>query len=202
MRPGPVRPQAEWMWLVLEKSGVRNQRRELGVEDLHDPHPELPARRPLVLTAAHTLLPEAGTDVLPELARREVEDGLTGPLRTALARCEDDSPAVEDLRDRLVAQLGGGRPGPVAAVAVADQVHLRRLVRGVVPAVIATGNLLWYDGYRQDSAPHVEAVAALRGLYAAWKRQPGQRRVVEDEMRRVAVGVVGADPDDLLDVVV
>ena len=190
------------VWLTLEKSGIRNQRRDLGVDHLRDPHPDLPARQSLVLTSAHTLLPEAGVEGLPGLARQEVMQGLSGPVREAMARCEDSSPAIELLRDDLVLRLSGGRSGLAAAVVVVDQVHLRRLVRGVVPTIIATRNLLWYDFYRHDDDPHAETIGSLRHLHDTWRQRSGERSSLEEQMRRIAVDVVGEDPDDLLDAVV
>lgn len=109
---------------------------------------------------------------------------------------------LEELRDDLLHRLGGAPSGLPAALVVVDQVHLRRLVRGVVPAVIATANLFWYDAYRGDVDPHAGAVDLLRPLFEAWRRNPGERNSVEERMRQVAVGVVGERPDDLLDAVV
>jgi len=186
---------------MLEKSGVRNQRRDLGVDDLRDPYLDLPARRSLVLTAAHTSLPEAAVEDLPDLAREEVAQGLTGPMRTALSRCDAGDPSLPALRDDLLARLSG-TSGPSVALVVADHVHLRRLVLGVVPAVVAAGNVLWYSAYRQAEAPHADVVASLRELYEAWKANPGQREALDGRMREVAVGVVGEWPEDLLDVAV
>lgn len=71
-----------------------------------------------------------------------------------------------------------------------------------MPAVIATGNLFWCDFYRHGTDPYAGTVEALRRLYESWKRRPSERRSVEEEMRQVAVEVVGESPDDLLDVVV
>lgn len=186
------------MWLELEQGVSRDLRRRLRL-DVANPHPDRPGRRALVLRAAHTVLPEAFVEDLPAIARAEVEAGLTGPLREAIATADPTEGAVGPLRDRLVKRLGG-QPGLGGALLLADQVHLRRLVRGDMPAIVAVGCVRWYGAYRSLTDPQAQTVASLLGLEDAWLRSPPDRLRLEEAMRAEAVSLVGEDPEDLLDV--
>lgn len=186
------------MWLELEKGVARDLRRRLRL-DVAEPHPDRPGRRALVLRAAHTVLPEAFVEDLPAIARAEVEAGLTGPLREAIAAAEPTEEAVGPLRDRLVKRLGG-QPGLGGALLLADQVHLRRLVRGDVPAIVAVGCVHWYGAYRSEDDPNAGLVASLLRMEGAWLQTSNGRPRLEAEMRAEAVSLVGEDPEDLLDV--
>lgn len=97
----------------------------------------------LVLQAAHTLLPEANVTDLPKIARDEVLAGLTGPLREATAVADEQVEDKNWLRDQIVKRLSG-RSGWVGAIMVADQIHLRRLVQGHVPAIVTVECVHWY----------------------------------------------------------
>lgn len=82
---------------------------------------------------------------------------------------------------------------------VADQVHLRRLVRGEVPAIIALTCLTWYGAYRQPDDPHTEGITALRELTQAWRHHPNQRAALDEQIRAIAVAIVGEHPTTLID---
>lgn len=82
---------------------------------------------------------------------------------------------MQPLRDRLVERLGG-QPGLVGALVLADQVHLRRLVRGDVPTIVAVGCIHWYGAYRSDTDPDAQVVASLLELEDAWLRGPATAR--------------------------
>ena len=186
------------MWLELEKGVARDLRRRLRI-DVADPHPHQAGRRSLVLRAAETVLPEAFMQDLPAVARAEVDAGLTGPLREAIATAEPTEEAVEPLRDQVVGRLRG-QAGLVGALLVADHVHLRRLVRGDVPVIVAVICVHWYGAYRSDDDPNASVVASLLRMEDAWLQTPNGRPRLEAEMRAEAVSLVGEDPEDLLDV--
>lgn len=187
------------MWLTLEKGIARALRRRHG-PDL-DSRPEQDGRRALVLQAAQTLLPEAGVDSLPGLARDEVAAGLTGPIRRAIAATDPTQSAVAELRDHLVERLSGRLDG-TGAVLVADRVHLTRLVRGDVPAIVAIGCVGWYGAYRSSADPTASLVASLLRLSEAWMQRPADRAPLERAMVDQAASLVGDQPDDLLDATV
>ena len=191
---GPERGDAA-SWLSLEL-GVADHLRREGIDVGAPPGRE--GRDPLVLHAAWTLLPEAGVENLPPIARAEIAAGLGGPLRGAIAAAEAREGAVEALRDQLVAQVSGMDPQR-GAIVVADQVHLRRLVRGEVPAIIALGCLAWYGAHRQPGDADAEAITALRELEQAWRHRPDQRPDLEAQIRTIAVDIVGEDPTTLID---
>jgi len=185
------------MWLVLETGAARGLRRRHGVRfDL--PEPERGGARVLPVEAAHTCLPEAALTSLPALARRERAAGLTGPVRTRLASTDpDDEQTLGDLRDELVDRLGGSADR-LGALRLCDQVHLSRLVRGEVPAVVAASCVAWYSAYRSPADPHAGALADLRRLLDRWLAEPAARADVDRVITACAVDLVGADPLDLL----
>lgn len=183
-------------WLTLEL-GVATHLRRLNGVDVDAP-PGREGRHPLVLEAAHTLFPEAGVENLPHLAREELVAGLNGPLRQQIAATEAREEAVNQLRDQLVAQISGHDPQK-GAIVVADQVHLRRLVRGQVPAIVALACLHWYGAYRQPGDPNADAITALHELEQSWLHHPEQRTRLDERIMAVAVNVVGQHPTTLLD---
>ena len=79
------------------------------------------------------------------------------------------------------------------------QVHLRRLVRGEVPAIIALRCLAWYGAHRQPGDPNAAAITVLRELEQAWRHHPDQRADLEAQIRAIAVDVVGQHPTTLID---
>jgi hypothetical protein len=186
------------MWLTLEKGVLRGLRLRHGIE-LAEPDPGQPGRRALILHAVHTVLPEADEDDLPALARSELDAGLTGPVRAALA---DTDPADHDqlveLRDRLL-EAASPQPGRTGVIMLADRIHLGRLVRGETHPVIAAGCVYWYGAYRPVDDPHQRQVAALRTLYHDWVNHPTERTGTEKSIKAVAAEVVGDQPEDLLD---
>ena len=183
-------------WLTLEL-GVADHLRRWYELDVGAP-PGRKGRNPLVLQAAWTLLPEAGVENLPPIACQEVAAGLHGPLREAIAAAEAREGAVETLRDQLVTQISGLDPR-AGAIVVVDQVHLRRLVLGQVPAIVALGCLTWYGAYRQSDDPHAGAITALRELEQAWLHHPEQRTRLDEQIRAIATGMVGEHPTTLID---
>lgn len=110
------------MWLQLEKGVARHCRNRLHF-DVGDPAPDEPARRALAMEAAHSVLPECAMENLPVMARLELDSGLTGPLREAVAGAAPTEEAVGPLRDRLVESLSG-QPGHVGALVLSDHIHL------------------------------------------------------------------------------
>lgn len=186
------------MWLRLERGVARRLRRMHRVA-ISDPNSDQNERLSFVLQAAHTLLPEADVSDLPAIAREEVRAGLTGPLRRAMAATDEQSDDTSRLRDQVVEGLSG-RSGLVGAITLADQVHLRRLVRGEVPPVVAVGCLQWYGHYRKSGAPNTQLVAPLLSLGEAWLRSPPDRPRLESAMHDEAVILVGTHPEDLIDI--
>lgn len=185
------------MWLQLEKGSAKGNRNFLRY-NLGDPDPGGPARRALAMEAAHSALPECGVEGLPGIARRELASGLGGPLRRAIAEAEPTEEAIESLRDQLVASLSG-QTGHRGALVLTDHIHLSRLVRGDVPAMVAVECLLWYGAYRGDDDPHADQIAWLRRMDEEWWEKQRHRPRLELEMLAVAFSVVGEDPEDLLD---
>lgn len=188
------------MWLELERGIARDLRRRLRI-DVADPHPGQPGLRSLVLEAAHTFLPEAALEGLPAIAQTEVEVGFTGPLREAIAAAEPNEEAVQPLRDLVVEGLTGMH-GSVGALLLVDQIHLRRLVRGNVPVIVAVRCVHWYCSYRTTDDPDARLVASLLALDYEWLRSRKDRPRLEEAMRAEAVSLVGEQPDDLLNVTV
>ncbi|MBS2936995.1 hypothetical protein KDN32_04460 [Nocardioides sp. J2M5] len=185
------------MLLNLEKGVWRDLTRRRGVSFV-DPRLAQPARAALVLQAAHTLLPEAGVTALPSIARDELQEGLSGPLRTAIADSDPSSEGtVEGLRDQLVGTLVA-TPGRVGALMLADRVHLSRLVRDEIPPIIASACVCWYGAYRLPDDPYGHQITTLRGLYHSWLTVPTERPRIEKQMRGAAVQVVGGHPDSLI----
>ena len=185
------------MLLNLEKGVCRDLTRRRGV-NFEDPRLAQPARAALVLQAAHTLLPEADVTALPSVARDEVQGGLTGPLRTAIADSDPSSERTLDgLRDQLVTTLVA-TPGRVGALMLADRVHLSRLVRDEIPPIIATACVCWYGAYRSAEDPHDHQITTLRALYNSWLTVPTERPEIEELMREAARQVVGDHPETLI----
>lgn len=152
----------------------------------------------MVLEAAESLLPECAVENLPGLARDELAAGLNGPLRRQIAATEATEDALDPLRDRLVTQISGLDPRK-GAIVVADQVHLRRLVRGDVPPIVSAGCLSWYGSYRQPEDPDADEIAALLEFEQAWLDFPKRRARLDEQMMAIAVGVVGERPTSLID---
>ena len=197
MRPLAGGWHRERMLLNLEKGAWRDLTRRCGVSFV-DPRLAQPARAALVLQAAHTLLPEAGVTALPSIARDELQEGLSGPLRTAIADSDPSSEGtLEGLRDQLVATLVA-TPGRVGALMLADRVHLSRLVRDEIPPIIASACVCWYGAYRLPDDPYGHQITTLRGLYNSWLAVPTERPQIEKQIRAVAVQVVGEHPDSLI----
>ena len=143
-------------------------------------------------------MPKADVDSLPAIARDEVAAGLTGPTRRAIATADPTQSTVTELRDHLVERLSGRVDG-AGAVLLADRVHLSRLVRGDVPAIVAVGCVGWYGAYRSAADPNASLVASLLRLSEAWMRRPADRPRLERSMMDEAASLIGDQPDDLLD---
>lgn len=155
-------------------------------------------RHPLVLEAAETIFSESAEDNLPPIGRKEIAAGLRGPLREAIAAAEPSGSEIEALRDALVTRVSGLEPQR-RAILVADQVHLRRLVHGEVPAIIALSCFTWYGAYRQPDDPHTKEITALRELTQTWRHHSEQRAGFEEQIRSIAAAIVGEHPTTLID---
>lgn len=188
------------MWLRLEHGVARNLRRRQHV-DIFDLQPSQMERSSLILQAAWTVLPEESMQNLPMIARVEVAAGLTGSLREAVAAADTSEKIVEPLRNRLIKQLSG-RADLMGAVSLADRIHLGRLVRGDVPAIVAVGCLQWYASYRSEADPNARAIASLSQLHDTWLRNSQLRPRLDQAIRFQATSVVGENPENLLDAVI
>lgn len=169
------------MWLNLEAGTARSLRRRYNMA--FEVPPSLDWRsygwRALVVEAAHTYLPEAAIDCLPELAAAEVAVGLTGPLRTQIASTDPDDPELAVLRDELIASLGG-TPDVSGALRVVDLVYTSRLLRHQVPPVVTASCLAWYGHWRNSNAgPAIDTAQALQQSVTAWTTQPPQRTDID-----------------------
>lgn len=102
------------------------------------------------------------------------------------------------LRDKVVERLSG-QSGLAGALVLADQVHLRRLVRRDVPAIVAVQCVHWYGAYRSETDPNAQLVASLLQLEDAWLNKLEGRSQLEDAMRAHAISLVGESPEDLID---
>lgn len=188
-------------WLRLEIGIARNLRRTQ-TTTLEGFSPKQKTRRSLILHAAHTLLPEADVEDLPSIARAEIKAGLNGPLRQAIAEADKRAEEkLEKLRDQLIERMSG-RFDWVGALMLADQIHLRRLVRRDVPAIVAIECVLWYGAYRGTKRPNVDLVSSLRDLDEDWLKNPKRRLNTEQKMRQEAISLVGNHPTDLIDTII
>ena len=153
--------------------------------------------RALIVQAADSLLPEAAIENLPALARVEIAAGLSGPLRNQIAVTGEHDPELVQLRDELVAQLGGSADA-VGAMNVTDRVYLGRLVQGMVPPVVTAGCLWWYGHWRAScSGPSLDLAAAMIRLAQTWNDRPDQRTRLDDAIRELAQRAIDADSLDL-----
>ena len=194
-KPDGAGLRAQWLTLELGVADHLRRLENIAVSAPHGRH----GRRALILEAAHTLFPEADVENLPRLARQELAAGMTGPLRQKIAATDADEDALNPLRDQLVAKISGYKPEQEAAIVIADQVHLRRLVRGHVPTIIALDCLGWYGSYRHPSDPNAEAIAVLAELNRAWHRRPEHRAQLHQRIMGIAHDVVGRSPTTLID---
>lgn len=192
----PERHGLSRQWLDLELGAARSLRRHYGV--VRDSPPRNQGRRSLVLQAAHSLLPEAGVEDLPAYAREEVEAGMSGPLRQRIAATEAQAGLLDPLRDQLVAQISGRTPQQ-GAIVVVDQVHLRRLVRREVPAIVSVRCLSWYGAYRHADDAHAEDIALLIELGQEWLHRPTRRAELSARIMERAESLVGRFPTTLID---
>lgn len=197
-------------WVGLEIGTARAlAQRQPKVDLLPVPAPD--ERGGLILLAAHTVFPEAGVTILPEVAREEVASGLSGPMRRGFAEYEVRFPTTLQtarqrgrdehlvrMRDDLLAAMSGSADID-AALDIVGRVHLARAVRGTVPIVIGLACVAWYGAYVQAGSPHSSFFDDAHRLVEQWTCQPLERADIELMMDQVAVGTVGDKPPDLLD---
>jgi len=153
--------------------------------------------RALVVQAANSVLPEAAVESLPSLARAELTAGLTGSLREQIAAISESDPRLEQLRDELVARLGGSADG-IGAITLTDRVYLGRIVQGVVPPVVGAACVEWYGAWREHAGPSREMAASMIELAQTWVCQPSQRNDVDEAMIDLARRTVDIDALDLI----
>jgi len=152
----------------------------------------------LVVEAANSILPEAEFEDLPPLARTELDAGLSGSLREAIAGCAADDPRLIELRDQLVARLGGTADG-IGAITVTDQVYLGRLVHDAVPPAVTAGCITWYGHWRTAlSGPSLPMAQAMADLLTRWQDHADRRGQTEQQIRQIAHRETRGDPRDLI----
>ncbi|GAA3552288.1 hypothetical protein GCM10022197_04100 [Microlunatus spumicola] len=192
------------MWLNLEVGTARSLQRLARVRiDVPD-HTDLRrhGRRALVVEAAHTCLPEAAVESLPEVARSEVEAGLSGRLRARIAGTDVLDPALLLLRDELVVELGG-TADTTGALTLLDRVYARRLLRRQVPPVVAASCLAWYGHWRRSSGgPSLDVARDLLHAVESWKADPSRRSDYDAQIIDSARELSGGDPTALEDAIV
>lgn len=153
--------------------------------------------RALVVEAADSVLPEAAVEDLPLLARAEIAAGLTGSLREQIAATSESDPRLVQLRDELVARLGGSADG-IGAITLTDRVYLGRLVQGEVPPVVGAGCVEWYGAWRDYAGPSREMAATMAELAQTWVDQPSQRNELDKAIIDLARRTVDASAYDLI----
>lgn len=187
------------VWLCLEVGVARSLRDQVGIEVDASSSGQRRGRRALVVEAAHTYFPEAGVEDLPQIAAVEVAAGLTGRLRRQIAACGAEDPALLELRDELIAGLGGSSDG-IGALTVVDAVYTGRLLRGQVPPIITASCISWYGYWRSCFAgPALETAEALARCADAWTEHRDQRAALDVEILALA-GQLGGDPQVALEV--
>jgi hypothetical protein len=176
------------MWLNLEAGAAndlnRRHRAHISVPEYREGRGHGP--RALVVEAANSILPEADVEDLPSLARAELAAGQSGPLRQAIAECDERDPRLVQLRDKLVTQLGGSADG-IGAMTLTDQVYLSRLEQHAVPPAITAACIRWYGHWRTaSSGPSLPMAEAMADLLQRWQHHPDQRNSIDHEIRHVA----------------
>jgi hypothetical protein len=132
-----------------------------------------------VVEAAHTYLPEAGIEALPELAREEMAAGLGGPTRSLIGQTAPDEPALLRLRDDLLVGLGT-TADVTGALTLLDRVYTGRLLRGQVPPIVTASCLTGYSHWRHTNNGHsLSAAHDLAQLVEEWIARPEGRHTVE-----------------------
>ncbi len=181
------------MWLNLEVGAARAlNRHETGAVDVPGDQPWT-GRNALAVVAAHTYLPEASLESLPEAARSEIAAGLSGPLRHRIAQARIDDPSLPSLRDELLVGLGA-TPDVTGALTLVDQIYAGRLLRRHVPPIVTASCLVWYGHWRTtNSGPSLTTAEELRRLVDQWLPHPTQRSHLDLQIITKAQRIAG-DP--------
>ncbi|QDP95388.1 hypothetical protein FOE78_05175 [Microlunatus elymi] len=188
------------MWLNLEAGAGKDLNRRYEAHFAVPDHHLGPGHGPkaLIVEAANSILPEAGIEDLPALARAELAAGRSGPLREAIADCHESDPHLRELRDRLVRHFGG-RADSVGAITLTDHVYLGRLEHDAVPPAITAACISWYGHWRAAcSGPSLPMAETMAELLQRWQRHPAQRSSIDHQIRQVTRHIAAGQFRDLI----